>query len=82
MSPGGSLSRPYAIAIANGFVWYTESGVQPNTIVRFDPTTKRFVVQAVPGGGGTIRNMAAARDGRVYVAESDVNRVGIITPNE
>jgi len=62
-------------------VWYSESGVEPNTIVRFDPATEEFHVQPVPGGGGVIRNMAAAPDGRVYIAESGVNKVGIIEPS-
>jgi len=38
LSPGGSESEPYGIAITNeGEVWYSESGVKPNTLVRFDP---------------------------------------------
>ena len=40
-SPGGTESRPYGIAITpDGTVWYSESGVNPNTIVRFDPAVK------------------------------------------
>ena len=37
---GGSGSRPYGIAITpDGVLWFSESGVQPNTIVQFDPKT-------------------------------------------
>jgi virginiamycin B lyase len=39
-SPGGAGSEPYGIAVAPaGIVSYSESGVQPNTLVRFDPKT-------------------------------------------
>lgn len=35
--------RAYGIAsTADGTVWYSESGVTPNTIVTFDPKTKTF----------------------------------------
>jgi len=80
-SPGGKKSRPYAIAVTkDGRVWYSESGVKPNTIVRFNPGTEKFDVEPVPGGGGVIRNMVTARDDRLYIAESGVNKVGIIEP--
>src|SRR5438045_1141759 len=49
-------------------------------IVHFDPRTEKFGVPRVPGAGGVIRNMAATRTGRVYVAESGVNTVGMIEP--
>jgi virginiamycin B lyase len=51
-SPGGPHSYPYAIAWLKGAAWYSESGVQPNTLVRFDPGTGRFQTWAIPGGGG------------------------------
>ena len=42
-SPGGAESNPYGIAITpDGMVWYSESGVQPNTIVQFDPKAQKF----------------------------------------
>jgi virginiamycin B lyase len=61
----------------DGMVWYSESGVKPNTLVRFDPKTKTFSATLVPSGGGVIRNMAATRDGKVYLACSGVNKIGI-----
>jgi len=80
-SPSGKASHPYGIAITrNGIVWYSESGIEPNTIVRFDPKREQFTVEAVPSGGGVIRNMAATPDGRIYIAESGVNNVGVIEP--
>jgi virginiamycin B lyase len=77
-SPGGPQSRPYGIAITpDGTVWYSESGVHPNTIVRFDPATARFRTWPIPSGGGVVRNMVATKDGRLYLACSGVNKVGI-----
>src|SRR5262249_25355154 len=52
-SPGGSNSRPYGIAITgDGAVWYSESGVDPNTLVRFDPPTRRFPKAPIPPARG------------------------------
>jgi len=36
-SPGGRQSEPYGIAYGDGALWYSESAVRPNTLVRFDP---------------------------------------------
>jgi len=47
-SPGGPKSRPYAITIMDGIVWYSESGVRPNTLVRFDPKTEKFQTWVIP----------------------------------
>ena len=80
-SPGGPGSRPYGIATtADGLVWYSESGVQPNTLVRFDPATKRFEVTPIPSGGGVVRNMVATPKGELYLACSGVNRVAVAVP--
>jgi len=78
-SPGGPSSKPYGIAITrDGMIWYSESGVEPNTIVRFDPKQQVFARAAIPSGGGVVRNMAAMPDGRVYIACSGVNKVGVV----
>ena len=77
-SPGGEGSEPYGITVTpDGIVWYSETGVKPNNLVRFDPKTKTFSSTPVPSGGGVIRNMAATKDGRVYLACSGVNKIGI-----
>jgi virginiamycin B lyase len=81
-SPGGPSSRPYGIAIApDGTVWFSESGVTPNTLVRFDPRTRQFSTSPIPSGGGVVRNMVATRDGRLYLACSGVNKVAVATPS-
>jgi virginiamycin B lyase len=78
-SPGGPDSNPYGITITpDGMVWYSESGVKPNTIIRFDPKTETFARANIPSGGGVVRNMAATSDGRVYIACSGVDKVGVV----
>jgi virginiamycin B lyase len=80
-SPGGPGSEPYGIAITqDGMVWYAETGVTPNTLVRFDPNTKAFASENIPSGGGVVRNMVATKDGRLYLACSGVNKVAVVTP--
>jgi virginiamycin B lyase len=79
-SPGGAESNPYGIAITpDGMVWYSESGVHPNTIVQFNPKTQAFARAVIPSGGGVVRNMAATSDGRLYIACSGVDKVGIVS---
>jgi virginiamycin B lyase len=79
-SPGGARSQPYGItSTADGAVWYSESGVQPNTLVRFDPRLESFQSWPIPSGGGVVRHMVATPDGRIYIACSGVNKVGIVT---
>jgi virginiamycin B lyase len=79
-SPGGSGSEPYGIAVTkNGEVWYSESGVKPNTLVKFDPKLENFSTRTIPSGGGTVRNMVATADGHLYLACSGVNKVAVVT---
>src|SRR4029078_6453446 len=78
-SPGGPRSRPYGIVYLKRAVWYSESGVRPNTLVRFDPATESFQTWAIPSGGGVVRNMAVTRDGNIVMAESGVTRVALVT---
>jgi len=78
-SPGGPSSRPYGIAIVpDGTVWYSESGVTPNTLVRFDPRSKQFSSTPIPSGGGVVRNMVATPSGQLYLACSGVNKVAVV----
>lgn len=78
-SPGGAGSEPYGIAItSDGEVWYSESGVKPNTLVKFDPKSESFSTEPIPSGGGVVRNMVAASDHRLYLACSGVNKVAVV----
>jgi virginiamycin B lyase len=80
-SPGGAESNPYGITITpDGMIWYSESGVKPNTIVRFNPKAETFARANIPSGGGVVRNMVATSDGRVYIACSGVDKVGVVEP--
>ena len=78
-SPGGADSEPYAIAVTpDGLVWYVETGLTPNRIIGFNPTTQTFTTPTpIPSGGGIVRNMVATPDGELYLACSGVNKVDI-----
>jgi virginiamycin B lyase len=79
-SPGGTTSQPYAIATtADRIVWYVETGVTPNMLVRFDPATTGFERYPIPSGGGVVRNMVATPDGKLFLAESGVDKVAVVT---
>jgi virginiamycin B lyase len=45
----------------NGAIWYSESNVSPNTLVRFDLKTEQFQSWPIPSGGGVVRNMMSRR---------------------
>lgn len=79
-SPGGAESKPYGIAITHeGEIWYSESGVTPNTLVQFDPKAETFATKPIPSGGGVVRNMVATPDQHLYLACSGVNKVAVVT---
>lgn len=77
-SPGGPLSRPYAMAVdGQDRIWYVETGVQPNRLVGFDPATESyFSGTAIPSGGGTVRHMEFEANGRVLWFGTDRNTIG------
>jgi virginiamycin B lyase len=77
-SPGGRESQPYGITYSRGAIWYSESSVRPNTLVRFDPKTEKFQTWIIPAGGGVVRNMMPNRDGNLVLAESGLNRVALV----
>ena len=77
-SPGGPQSQPYGIASRAGVLWYSESAVRPNTLVRFDPKTEKFQTWIIPAGGGVVRNMMTTSAGNLVLAESGVNRVAVV----
>jgi virginiamycin B lyase len=81
-SPGGREARPYGITVLHDVPWYSESGVSPNTLVRFDPRTHTFQTWPIPSGGGVVRNMMATRDGKLVLACSGVNGVALVDVKE
>jgi virginiamycin B lyase len=79
-SPGGPKSQPYGMTALRGVIWYSESGVKPNTLVRFDPKTQKFATWIIPSGGGIVRNMTPTKDERgLALAESGVNGLALVS---
>lgn len=76
--PGGPGSRPYAMVVdERDRVWVFETGRSPNTVVGFDPRTKRFLESAaIPSGGGTVRHVVYHPPTRAIWFGTDVNTVG------
>jgi len=75
-SPGGAKSAPYSIAVTSaGDIWYTESGVLPNTVVRFERNSKTLQSWPIPSGGRVCRHMVAAPDDTLWLACSGVGRI-------
>jgi len=59
-------------------IWYSESGVHPNTLARFDSHTEKFEIWAIPSGGGVVRNMTKTLDGSLVLACSGVDRIALV----
>jgi virginiamycin B lyase len=81
-SPSGPDSHPYAIAVIDDIVWYNESGVRPDPLVRFDPRTETFQSWAIPSGdyyAGMVRHMRATRDGNLLLHQGSTNRIILAT---
>ena len=81
-SPSGRTSHPYGIEVIDGIVWYNESNVRPDMLVRFDPKTEKFQSWPVPSGkiyAGIVRHMRAARDGSLLIHQSSTNRIIQVT---
>ena len=78
-SPSGPESGPYGMTSVGGILWYTESAVRPNTLVRFDPETEQFQSWAIESEGlpisGIVRHMVATPNGDIHMVQSRVNRV-------
>jgi virginiamycin B lyase len=83
-SPSGPTSHPYGINVLDGIVWYNESGVRPDVLVRFDPATEQFQSFPILSGGvyaGIHRNGHVTRDGRsLLLHQSATNYIIRITP--
>lgn len=81
-SPSGPNAHPYAIAVIDDIVWYNESGVRPDALVRFDPRTETFQSWAIPSGSlhaGIVRHMRATRDGNLLLHQGSTNRILLAT---
>ena len=78
-SPSGPRSHPYSLAVINDKIWYNESGMRPDALVRFDPETETFQSWAIPSGVGIIRHVWVTRQGELLIHQSSSNRVGRVT---
>lgn len=77
-SPSGSDSHPYALAVVDDVIWYNESGVRPDTLVRFDPESEKFQSWAIPSGFGIIRNVWETMAGDLLIHQSSSNHIGLV----
>ena len=77
-SPSGAASHPYAIAVIDDKIWYNESGMRPDALVRFDPESESFQSWAIPSGVGIVRNMWVTEAGDLLIHQSSSNRVGLV----
>jgi len=77
-SPSGPDSHPYALAVIDDIIWYNESGMRPDALVRFNPRTESFQSWAIPSGVGIVRNVAVTRDGNLLIHQSSSNQVGLV----
>ncbi|MDH3208310.1 MAG: hypothetical protein OEO79_17040 [Gemmatimonadota bacterium] len=77
-SPSGPDSHPYALAVVDDIIWYNESGMRPDALVRFDPATEEFQSWPIPSGYGIVRNMWVTEDGNLLIHQSSSNRIGLV----
>lgn len=77
-SPSGESSHPYALAVIDDVVWYNESGMRPDALVRFDPRTESFQSWAIPSGVGIVRNMWKTEAGDLLIHQSSSNQIGLV----
>ena len=68
--------------VVDGIVWYNESGMRPDALVRFDPATETFQSWPIPSGNvhaGIVRHMRPTRDGDLLIHQSSTNRIVKVT---
>ncbi len=80
-SPSGPDSHPYAIAVIDDVVWYNESGMRPDALVRFNPRTETFQSWAIPSGVGIVRNVWVTEEGNLLIHQSSSNQIGLVKVN-
>ena len=80
-SPGGPTAHSYALAVIDDKVWYNESGMRPDALVRFDPDTEEVQSRAIPSCVGIVRNMWQTRGNTLLILLTS-SRVGMVTIKE
>ena len=84
-SPSGPRSHPYAISILDNAVWYNESGVRPDMLVRFDIATETFQSWPIKSGNiyaGIVRNSRVTPWGTLLLHQTASNRIIEVTPQK
>jgi virginiamycin B lyase len=84
-SPSGPRSHPYSIAVLDGSVWYNESGMRPDALVRFDIATETFQSWPIRSGNvyaGILRNARITPQGTLLIHQTATNRVIEVTPQK
>ncbi|RUO63760.1 lyase [Pseudidiomarina insulisalsae] len=76
--PAGNGSLPYAMAADDqGYLWFAETGPQPNRFVGFHIDSEEFTEPVpVPSGGGTVRHMVFDKASQSLWFGTDANTVG------
>lgn len=77
-SPSGPDSHPYALAVIDDVIWYNESAMRPDPLVRFDPKTETFQSWPIPSGpffGGIARHIRPTAAGDLLIHQSATNRI-------
>ncbi|MDP6536851.1 MAG: cytochrome C [Gammaproteobacteria bacterium] len=77
-SPSGPSSHPYALAVIDDVIWYNESGMRPDALVRFNPRSESFQSWAIPSGVGIVRNVWVTEEGDLLIHQSSSNQVGLV----
>ena len=70
---------------ADGAVWYNESGVRPDMLVRFDPGTETFQSWPIKSGNihaGLLRNARTTREGTLLIHQTATNRIIEVIPQK
>ncbi len=84
-SPSGPRSHPYGIVVLDGAVWYNESGVRPDVLVRFDIATETFQSWPIKSGNlyaGLVRNARKTPQGTLLIHQTATNRIIEVIPQK
>lgn len=75
--PGGEHAMPYAMTVDDrDRLWFVETGLAPNRLVSFDPSTKEFSSVTDIPSGGTVRHMYFHPPSREIWFGTDTNYIG------
>lgn len=77
-SLSGPDSHPYSMAVIDDVIWYNESGMRPDALVRFDLASERFQSLAIPSGVGIIRHVWVTEDNNLLIHQSSSNQDGLV----